>query len=95
MQVVWLLAVGTNRSCRQLLGIMVSSMKKTLSMAWHMWMYGSAHLMARTGAGCPLQPQATQAGTELPAHLDISHGIKAIHLIEQLQHGSLDLPLPT
>jgi hypothetical protein len=27
------------------------------------------------------------------AHLDVSHGIKAVHLVEQLQHGPLDLAL--
>ena len=76
----------------------MSSMKKALGMARHMWMHDTPHLEGRTGAGCPhktLQLQETQAGKELPAHLDITHGVTAVHLIKQLQHGSLNLPLST
>jgi len=26
-------------------------------------------------------------------HLDVPHGVEAVHLVKQLQHGPLDLPL--
>ena len=71
--------------------------EEALGMAWHMCTHGAQHL-CRSGAGRPhkeLQPRRPQARQELPAHLDIAHGVKAVHLVEQLQHGSLDLPLPT